>query len=579
MRRGASPPRNHTWPPEDGTARGLADGRRLGSTRAVVVVWSVGPPAPMDASIRRYPDSGWKHKQELDLTTSTLVELRAELASAESLAAKSSSSTKTSSLLDVGVPHSEYRAVSGQGKLKFAGRPSRASNKHGKDCIPPSSNADVHLRAARDEAQHVADHPTLAASQAALERKAKIYEALRKGGGAGISEKVEGELLIDFVRKKEMEDRMDLDGSRKRGRGGGNSVAGGNASESDSGSDSDAGPPRKNPSTNRPTTSSTAPQPPALPQPSYIAVQPRNPASADPPWRKHGTTGPVPPMPNPPSAAPLPNAPPYPLPPPPAFAPNPALPFAAPPPPSFVGPFTASASGIPVPPATATTTAPTQPPTSAAPAPRPTHDEDPVPIVEYEDDFGRTRRVPRSKLPEHLRPAEEDPDPIVEYEDEFGRTRRVPRSKLPEHLRPASPDPTPDDEEALLATLNDAHRAAYELSKAVAAGGYAESAPDHFDSTRERRNLGVGFYQFSMDEDERARQRGELDALRRETVEARARTEEDKGNVEGGKEMDKRAKRMEERRRLMERKKREREEKKGKEAEEFLGGVLGGGSG
>ncbi|KAJ3336351.1 hypothetical protein HDU93_003022 [Gonapodya sp. JEL0774] len=487
----------------------------------------------MDASIRRYPDSGWKHKTEVKLNNSSLVELRAELASAESGAAKTS---KPKSSVDDTDPLAQYRAASGVSKLKLkdgSSRPRQSKKKTDRDYIPAGSNADVLRRAQRDEAQHISQQPSLASSQAALERKARLYDALKAGGGAGLSEVVEGQLLVDFVRKKQVDDQV----AKKRGTIAPRRIASDDDADDGDSSDSDLGPPRKQVPSNPPSASAgNSASTSALPQPSYISVPSRavNSANpADPPWRKH-----APPLSNP-SAVPLP---------PPSLYPNP---FPPPPPfPSSLYPnSTAFVAGPPTPAAGSPFQLQETPPTLPTPPKLPTESDD-------------------------------DPDPLVSYIDEYGRARKVPRSQLPLHLRPRTPTPPPEEEEARLAAMNDAQRAAYELSKLVnEGGGYAISSSDHYDASKETRNLGVGFYKFSQDEDERARQREELDKLRNETVEARKKREreeeEAKGNGAVGGTTDKRQKRMEERRKLIEKKKQERGEKKGKEAEDFLSGVLG----
>ncbi|KAI0734212.1 hypothetical protein C8Q72DRAFT_454987 [Fomitopsis betulina] len=62
-------------------------------------------------------------------------------------------------------------------------------------------NAGVHARAARDFALEEVSRPTLEAARAALERKAQVYEKLRKGKSGGLSEKQYEALLVDFDQK------------------------------------------------------------------------------------------------------------------------------------------------------------------------------------------------------------------------------------------------------------------------------------------------------------------------------------------------------------------------------------------
>jgi hypothetical protein len=53
--------------------------------------------------------------------------------------------------------------------------------------------------------------------------------------------------------------------------------------------------------------------------------------------------------------------------------------------------------------------------------------------------------------------------------------------------------------------------------------------PNHFDSSREIRNLGVGFYGFSQDDEVRRTQMRELSELRDETVALRKEVGKEKG--------------------------------------------------
>ncbi|RUS29166.1 hypothetical protein BC938DRAFT_480971, partial [Jimgerdemannia flammicorona] len=65
---------------------------------------------------------------------------------------------------------------------------------------PKKKSTGVGQRADKDRvALEAVEMPTLEASRAALERKARIYDKLRKGGS--VSEKVAEELMVDFERK------------------------------------------------------------------------------------------------------------------------------------------------------------------------------------------------------------------------------------------------------------------------------------------------------------------------------------------------------------------------------------------
>ena len=58
-------------------------------------------------------------------------------------------------------------------------------------------NKGVSSRSARDVDLEAVSKPTLDAARAALERKAKIYEKLRKGQTGGLNEKQYDMLLVD----------------------------------------------------------------------------------------------------------------------------------------------------------------------------------------------------------------------------------------------------------------------------------------------------------------------------------------------------------------------------------------------
>lgn len=103
---------------------------------------------------------------------------------------------------------------------------------------------------------------------------------------------------------------------------------------------------------------------------------------------------------------------------------------------------------------------------------------------------------------------DQDDDPWVEYEDEFGRTRIVRRSELPQ--RSPSPEPYSDEEYSM-------HRPSYEMDDGLA----DRFDMRHYEADREIRTKGVGFYGFSKDEQERQEQLQKLNQLRAETENAR----------------------------------------------------------
>ncbi|KAL5526112.1 hypothetical protein ACEPAG_7450 [Sanghuangporus baumii] len=71
----------------------------------------------------------------------------------------------------------------------------------GKGTVWARTNKGVAARAARDIAALAADRVTAESARAALERKAKIYEKLRKGKTGGLTEAQIDSLLVDFESK------------------------------------------------------------------------------------------------------------------------------------------------------------------------------------------------------------------------------------------------------------------------------------------------------------------------------------------------------------------------------------------
>ncbi|KAI9139441.1 hypothetical protein BKA69DRAFT_633594 [Paraphysoderma sedebokerense] len=96
-----------------------------------------------------------------------------------------------------------------------------------------------------------------------------------------------------------------------------------------------------------------------------------------------------------------------------------------------------------------------------------------------------------------------DPDPLIELTDEFGRARTIRLSELPRH----QPQPSED--------YMDQEYESYEPAR------LDEPFIKRYNNRAEIRTVGVGFYQFSLDEEERKRQMEELRKLRQETLRKR----------------------------------------------------------
>ncbi|KAI9001686.1 hypothetical protein BC832DRAFT_593978 [Gaertneriomyces semiglobifer] len=137
-------------------------------------------------------------------------------------------------------------------------------------------------------------------------------------------------------------------------------------------------------------------------------------------------------------------------------------------------------------------------------------------------------------------------DPWVEAVDEFGRTRIVRRSQVSElglRFQKAGESVTTagDDQDEGPSLLSDDMRREMERQQWEEEARKELDAP-HFDSKREIRTLGVGFYQFSQDEEERKHQMEELKGMRDETLVNRQAA---------AKMRDSRKEKLEERRRLL----------------------------
>ncbi|CCM04307.1 uncharacterized protein FIBRA_06478 [Fibroporia radiculosa] len=108
------------------------------------------------------------------VSASSFFDLKAELAKQEEEFTKNKAAGKASALV---------------GGIK---RPDK------KPTVWARQNAGVKARAARDIELEEISKPTLDSARAVLERKAKIYEKLRKGKSGGLSEKQYDALLVDF---------------------------------------------------------------------------------------------------------------------------------------------------------------------------------------------------------------------------------------------------------------------------------------------------------------------------------------------------------------------------------------------
>lgn len=126
-------------------------------------------------------------------------------------------------------------------------------------------------------------------------------------------------------------------------------------------------------------------------------------------------------------------------------------------------------------------------------------------LVDFDRKFYEDRALCRLEV------TEEAFEEMVEYEDEFGRTRSV---RLNEWKRL-------EEERLSAARLIEQIREEFDQGEDVKEEG---ARPAHYDDSIEvSRRKGIGFYRFSQAEEERTKQMEELGRLRQDTVDARTR--------------------------------------------------------
>ncbi|KAI8073397.1 uncharacterized protein B0P05DRAFT_572952 [Gilbertella persicaria] len=137
-------------------------------------------------------------------------------------------------------------------------------------------------------------------------------------------------------------------------------------------------------------------------------------------------------------------------------------------------------------------------------------DEEKMPLIDFDKKYMQERELEKehTKNKKRRTDSQEDSDPWVEIEDEFGRTRIVRQSQVGSTMNPEKEE---EEKREKLRPLLDYEKA-------------DRSNLNHYEADREIRTKGVGFYQFSKDEQERQAQMDKLNKLRQETEQARQST-------------------------------------------------------
>lgn len=168
-----------------------------------------------------------------------------------------------------------------------------------------------------------------------------------------------------------------------------------------------------------------------------------------------------------------------------------------------------------------------------------------------------------------------EPEEMVEYVDEFGRTRkgtkadaareeRRKKSMLDEPdrftARPAMPTNIIYGDTIQTAAFNPDETIAEKMAELASKREDTPPKDTHFDGNAEIRNKGTGYFRFSQDEEERKKQ---MEALEQERLETeRKRAERDK-------------KREDRKREVEERRKALKEKRSKAQADKFLDGLIG----
>ena len=143
-------------------------------------------------------------------------------------------------------------------------------------------------------------------------------------------------------------------------------------------------------------------------------------------------------------------------------------------------------------------------------------DSDGGEMVEYEDEFGRVRTGSKAEAEREVRRRNAQ----AHAHDELAASR----------ARPQRPDNLIHGDTVQAAAFNPDEPAAAKMAQLAAKRDRSMTPPEetHYDASKEIRTKGVGFFQFSRDENQRKREMEDLDREREETERGRREREERK---------------------------------------------------
>ncbi|KAI0033558.1 hypothetical protein K488DRAFT_47507 [Vararia minispora EC-137] len=121
---------------------------------------------------------------------------------------------------------------------------------------------------------------------------------------------------------------------------------------------------------------------------------------------------------------------------------------------------------------------------------------------------------------------DDEPEPMVEYTDEWGRQRTVPRSQVPLQFRTLKPKDADLEDECVSYNARSyfpTYDPSVEQLRKAEEMLQEEPLETHYDATNNVRDHGAAFYKLSAGAEDRAREMAELGARRAETQAMRRR--------------------------------------------------------